>query len=175
MQVRPSVCTAHVTAVANPLTNDTRVQSVVRVSSLQPRWTVGLFQDAGFPGAGNHYDQWKDWQGHCKDWTVGCHLYTVLGLDAFNATAAPLYVGRAAKTHIRIGHPVVATGSRVEEVFIQVTHIRKRDGKTVFHVALNNPTAQMLTIKLHASFPEVQLQPEARTVTLRPGEHLVVQ
>ena len=147
------------------------MQNAVRVSGFQRRWTVGLLQDAGHPGE-NRYGQ-DDWKGHCKDWTVGCNKYTVLGLDKFNTTYAPLYVGLALKTHVRIGHPVIATGKGAEEVFIQVTHIRVTNGTALYHVAVNNPTTATLTVQLSASFPEVGMQPQG--VTLRSGEHLVVQ
>jgi hypothetical protein len=150
---------------------DQTMQNVVRVSGLQRRWTVGLLQDAGYHGD-NRYGQ-NDWNGHCKDWTVGCNKYTVLGLDKFNTTYAPLYVGLAQKTHVRIGHPVIATGQGAEDVFIQVTHIRVTNGTALYHVAMNNPTTATLTVQLSASFPEVGLQPQG--VTLQPGEHLVVQ
>jgi hypothetical protein len=164
--------TSHVAELIVGTCGDENMQNAVRVSGLQRRWTVALLQDAGYPGAGNHYDH-GDWTGHCKDWTVGCNKYTVLGLDKFNATAAPLYVGLALKTHARIGHPVIATGTGAEDVFIQVTHIRIKTGATVYHVAVNNPTLVTLTVQLSASFPEVKLAPQA--VTLQPGEHLNVQ
>ena len=97
----------------------------------------------------------------------------MLGVDNANTTAAPLYVGLAPKTHVRIGHPVIATGKGAEEIFIQVTHLRVTNGTALYHVAVNNPTATTLTVQLSASFPEVKLAPQA--VTLRPGEHLNVQ
>ena len=151
---------------------DENMQNVVRVSGLQRRWTVALLQDAGYHGVGNHYDH-GDWKGHCKDVTLGCNLYTVLGFDKFNVTAAPLYVGLALKTHVRIGHPVIATGRGAEEIFIQVTHIRIKNGTTLYHVAVNNPTTTTLMVHLSASFSEVNLAPH--TVMLQPGEHLNVQ
>lgn len=152
---------------------DENMQNAVRVSGFQRRWTVALLQDVGYPGAGNHYDH-GDWKGHCMDWTVGCNKFTVLGLDKFNATAAPLYVGLALKTHVRIGHPVIATGKGAEDIFIQVTHLRIKSGSTLYHVALNNPTTKTLTVQLSASFPEVKLTASA-AVTLKPGEHVNVQ
>ena len=104
---------------------------------------------------------------------MGCNKFTVLGVDSENATAVPLYVGLAKKTHVRIGHPVVATGEGAAEMFIQVTRLRVTNGSTLFHVAVNNPTQKAATVHLSASFPEVGLQP--KSVTLQPGEHRVVQ
>ena len=68
---------------------------------------------------------------------------------------------------------MIATGRGAEEIFIQVTHIRVRNGTTLYHVAVNNPTTTTLAVHLSASFPEVKLAPH--TVTLQPGEHLNVQ
>ena len=49
---------------------DKNMQNAARVSGFQRRWTVGMFQDAGYPGAGNHYGS-EDYKGHCTDWCAG--------------------------------------------------------------------------------------------------------
>ena len=153
---------------------DENMMSAVRVAGLNRRWTVGMYQDAGYPGFGQQYDRWKDWQGHCASWAVGCNRYTVLGLDATNTTNVPLFVGLAPQTHVRIGHPVVARGAGAEQVFIQATHVRAANGSTLWHVAVNNPTERHLAgLQLSASFPEVAMA--SRAVSLAPGEHRVLQ
>ena len=151
--------------------SDLNMMNAARVSGFQRRWTVGLWQDAGYPGAGNHYGG-EDYRGHCE-WTVGCQKYTVLGLDMLNATAAPLYTGLAQKTHVRIGHPVIAEGKGAEDVFVQVTHLRVLNGTALFSVAVNNPTGVELTLDFSSSFAEVGMPNQ--TATLQPGQHLVLK
>ena len=129
----------------------------VRLVNLRRRWTVGLWQLSGY--VLGHYGN-------------GSGRYTELGVDANNSSHFPLYVGLAHRTHVRVGHPVVAVGDDAEQVFISVTHLRLGSGSTHFHVALNNPLDRALSVKVLA-FEALQM-PE-QNVTLRAGEHRVLQ
>jgi hypothetical protein len=130
----------------------------VRVHGFVRRWTVGFWQVEGYT------------LGHYGN---GSGRYTELGMSADNLTHIPLYVGLAAKTHARIGHPVVCAGARAEQVFIQVTSVRVGNGSAVFHVALNNPSDVALALTCVASFPEVGLP--RQTLMLQSGEHRVLK
>ena len=91
--------------------------------------------------------------------------YTELGVDAQNFTHVPMYTGRAPRTHMRVGHPVVATGGAgAELVFIQVTRLLTPADAVgvkqhVFHVAVNNPADEAVSVTLTSSFPEVRETP----------------
>ena len=81
----------------------------VRVGKLVRRWTVALHQIQGY--CLGHYGSGKN-------------RWTELGLDADNNTHVPLYTGRANRTHVRIGHPVIGVGAGAEQCFIQCTRVR---------------------------------------------------
>ena len=142
----------------------------LRVAGFNRRWTVGLWQIAGFrtsTAITAHYGN-------------GTGRYSELGLDDYNATHVPLYTGRAphGRTHVRVGHPVVATGLGADQLFIQVTHLlipgpSGGGTATVFHVAVNNPTDNFVTATLASSFAEAKLP--TQNVCLAPGEHMVLQ
>jgi hypothetical protein len=76
-----------------------------------------------------------------------------------------------------VGHPVVAT---VDSLFIQVTRLLVpgpggADNATtlLFHVAVNNLTDSVVTATLSSSFVVVNMP--RQHITLRPGEHRVLQ
>ena len=101
----------------------------MRGCGLNRRWTVGLWQVSGFGGAG-HYT------------AAGEGRYTELGVDELNCSHVPLYTGRAPRTHVVLGHPVVARGAGSEDIFVQVTRLRLINGSMTFSVAANNPTGR---------------------------------
>ena len=75
-----------------------------------------------------------------------------------------MYTGRAPRTHMRVGHPVVASGTGAELLFIQVTRLLTPADAVgvkqhVFHVAVNNPTDGAVSVTLTSSFPEVRETP----------------
>lgn len=138
----------------------------LRVGGFRRRWTVGLWQDAG----------WVTTDPLYQDEPGGG--YTELGLDAHNYTHVPLYTGRAQLTRVRVGHPVVAVGSGADQLFVQATRLlTPPDAVGVrryqFHVAVNNPTFATVSVTLKSSFSEVGMPPQ--TLTLDPGEHRVLQ
>jgi hypothetical protein len=77
------------------------------------RWTVGHWQLTGFAGAGHYKDD-------ARGGASGNGRYTELGVDDLNCTHVPMYVGRAPRTELLVGHPVVALGAGASELFIQV-------------------------------------------------------
>jgi hypothetical protein len=115
----------------------------LRVGGFVRRWTVGLWQVTGY--VVGHYGQ-------------GENRYSELGLDAHNFTHVPLYTGLAGSTHVRVGHPVVATGDGADRVFIQVTNVRLENSTDLFHVSLNNPTDAPITLVVSSGFEAVRLQ-----------------
>ena len=119
------------------------------------RWTVGLWQVTGY--VVGHYGQ-------------GENRYSELGLDAHNFTHVPLYTGLAGSTHVRVGHPVVATGDGADRVFIQVTNVRLENSTDLFHVSLNNPTDAPITLVV-ASGTRTRMTPAYLTLlkVLPPG------
>ena len=130
----------------------------VRVQRLQRRWTVGLQQLAGFTNGYFPY--------------LTPPLYSELGVDAHNHSYVPIYTGRAPRTHVRIGHPVIAFGARVSELSIQATRLHVSNGSFVWHVAVNNPARHSITATMRAVFPDVGLA--TQTLTIAPGEHRVL-
>jgi len=127
------------------------------VRGLNSRWSVGLFQIEGYS---------KGFYG------PGSNRYRPAGLDFDGAAYVPLYVDWADRTHVVLGHPVVAD-ARGSDLFIQVTHISDQPER--WHVAVNNPTDQTIKTTLHQAmdlpglvFPDIQL-------TLNPGEYQVIQ
>jgi len=133
----------------------------LRLGGLKRRWTVAVQQLEGWVNAIE------------KNQTSGeSVLYSELGIDAQNYSAVPVYVGRAPRTHLRIGHPVVAAGRDAEQIFVQVTKLHLAAGKFMFHVALNNPLERSVDVDVWPSFPDVRLV--RQHVTLGPGEHRVL-
>ena len=101
----------------------------LRVGPFPPRWTVGLFQAAGYTAG--HYGN-------------GTDRYTTLGLDGDGFAHVPLYAARAPLTHVRVGCPVTATGAGAESLFIQVVHVD--DSPQTWHVEINNPLERAVTV-----------------------------
>jgi hypothetical protein len=130
----------------------------VHVTGLQPRWTAGMWQHQGYA------------MGHYSD---GNGVYTALGQDDFSSSFVPLYVGKS-QYHVSIGHPIIATGDGAAELIIQTTRINGTAANPIWHVSLNNPTAERtLSVKLKVAMPELiglVLPASAATVTLKPGE-----
>ena len=130
----------------------------VHVTGLQPRWTAGMWQYTGYA------------MGHYSD---GNGVYTALGQDDFSSSFVPLYVGKA-QYHVSIGHPIIATGDGAAELIIQTTRINGTAANPIWHVSINNPTAERtLSVTLKVAMPELVglvLPASAATVTLKPGE-----
>jgi len=130
----------------------------LRVGPFNPRWTVGLFQLAGYTVG--YYG-------------TGVKRYTSLGLDDAGFAYIPLYAARAPLTHVAVGCPVTATGAGAEALFVQVTHVD--ENPQIWHVEINNPTEQAVTATFHASmalpgFAEINSEP----VTIKAGGLIVL-
>ena len=90
--------------------------------------------------------------GHYSD---GNGVYTALGQDDFSSSFVPLYVGKS-QYHVSIGHPIIATGDGAAELIIQTTRINGTAANPIWHVSLNNPTAERtLSVKLKVAMPEL--------------------
>lgn len=132
----------------------------VRVSGMNKRWTVGLYQVEGYR---THY------------YSKGNRGWRALGLDFDGRAYAPLYVSMAPRTHAMIGHPVVADAAG-KDLFIQVTRLNDGvDGKPpVWHVSVNNPGDQTVTATLKRVMEVPGLTFAEEKVTLQPGEYRVL-
>ena len=129
-----------------------------RVGPFNPRWTVGLYQLAGYT------------LGY---YGGGEQRYSTLGLDDAGFAYVPLYAGRAPLTHVVAGCPVTASGAGAEELFIQVTHVD--ESPQVWHVEINNPTDKALTVTFHASMDLPGMAaPSTSPVTIAPGGLVVL-
>jgi hypothetical protein len=126
----------------------------LRVSGMNRRWTVGLLQKAGYV---------KGFYG------TGENRYREVGLDAYGYAYVPLYPNLAPQTHMIVGHPVTATGSNADQLFIQVTHLY--DSPAHWHVSVNNPTNLAITATLHNAFQLPGMKFSDTRVTLQPGEY----
>lgn len=139
---------------------------------LHPHWTAGLFQVQGH-SLGHYYNSTEP----------GRRRYSALGLDFDGMAHVPLYVGRAALTHVIVGHPVVAKGDCASELRIQVTRVNEEP--SLWHVAVNNPTDRPIgPVAVSVNMPELPglalLAMESSnnninnnpsvTLTLAPGE-----
>jgi len=160
---------------------------------LQRNWTAGLWQLEGYSlGWYNHSDGQKEANssapGHPVDQdatapapkaagTEQC-LYTALGLDDFGEAHVPLFVGRADRTHVVVGHPVIAQAldGSSEGVFnslrIQVTHVN--ESPQVWHVAVNNPTDEAVSAVLSQNMALPGLRFPTQHLVLAPGEYRVL-
>ena len=106
----------------------------IRVGGLNPRWSAGLWQKYGFPGSREAI------------YGNGTDRYTAVGVDELGWAYIPLYVGEAA-TRVVVGHPVIADGDNVEQLFIQTTHV----DSTIWHVHINNPTNTTIRATVRSS------------------------
>ena len=129
-----------------------------RVGPFNARWTVGLYQLAGY--------------------TLGYYgggekRYSTLGLDDAGFAYVPIYAGRAPLTHVVAGCPVTAIGQGSEELFIQVTHVD--ENPQIWHVEINNPTVKVVTASFQASMNlPGMIAPSASPVTIAPGGFVVL-
>ena len=125
-----------------------------RVSGFNPRWTVGLYQVEGWR---THYYS-KENSG-----------WRELGLDFDGRAYAPLFVSKAAKTHVRIGHPLVADAAG-KDLFLQVTRLNDGlEGKPpAWHISVNNPTDKPITTTLKRAMEVPGLEFKEETVTVAP-------
>jgi hypothetical protein len=127
------------------------------VRGLNTRWSVGLFQKAGYS---------KGFYGS------GADRYRPVGLDFDGNAYVPLYVDWADLTHVRVGHPIVADGSG-KDLFIQVTRVADSPGR--WHVSVNNPTDREVTTMLRKAMDLPGFVFTQMKVTFQPGEYRVIQ
>jgi hypothetical protein len=124
---------------------------------LNRRWTAGLLQKTGYV---------KGFYGS------GENRYREVGLDIYGYAYIPLYPNLAPMTHVIVGHPVTASGTNADQIFIQVTHLY--DNPAHWHISVNNPTDQAITATLHNPFPLPGLSFADTKITLLPGEYRVL-
>jgi hypothetical protein len=129
----------------------------LRVTGLNRRWTAGLFQKKGYVKG---------------DYGTGDNRFRELGLDVYGNAYVPLYVDKAAETHMVAGHPVVADAAG-KDLFIQVTHVY--EGPDQWHVSVNNPTDKPIKTTLHKAMDLPGLEFRDKMLTVKPGEYVVLQ
>jgi hypothetical protein len=127
------------------------------VRGLNTRWSVGLFQKAGYS---------KGFYG------PGTNRYRPVGLDFDGNAYIPLYVDWADLTHVKVGHPIVADGSG-KDLFIQVTKVA--DGPDRWHVSVNNPTDKEVTTTLRKAMDLPGFAFAEMRITFQPGEYRVIE
>jgi hypothetical protein len=127
----------------------------LRVTGLNPRWSVGLLQEdgysAGFYGTGHN-------------------RFRSLGVEPGGAAYVPMYVDRA-ETRLLAGHAIVADPAG-HDLFIQVTCL----GGTPFrwHISVNNPTGHSITTVLRQAMKVPGLDFPEQRLTLPPGEYVAL-
>jgi hypothetical protein len=126
------------------------------VRGLNTRWSVGLFQKAGYS---------KGFYG------PGTNRYRPVGLDFDGNAYIPLYVDWADLTHVMVGHPIVADEDG-NDLFIQVTKVA--DNPDRWHVSVNNPTDEKVTTTLRKAMDLPGLVFTEMKITLQPGEYRVI-
>jgi hypothetical protein len=127
------------------------------VDGLNPRWSAGLFQK----------------QGYVKgDYGSGENRYRAIGLDGEGKAYVPLYVDHADRTHVVIGHPIIA-GPEAAELFIQVTKVGEKPDR--WHISVNNPTDKPIATTLRQSIPLPGLVFPDCKLTVAPGQYAVLQ
>ncbi len=105
-------------------------------------------------------------------------MYRPLGVDREGRAYVPLYISQALRTHVVVGHPVVASEGG-KSLFIQVTPLNgpplAEDGTLRWHVSVNNPTGETVTATLRRRIDLPGLQFEKREVTLEPGGRRILE
>jgi hypothetical protein len=144
-------------AIKHPFSRPGGVTGPLMVPGLNPRWSVGLEQIAGYS---------KGFYG------PGENRYRPVGLDWDGCAYIPLYPDMAENTHIMVGHPIVA-GAAGKDLFIQVTKISDKPER--WHVSVNNPTDKPVTVVLHQALDLPGLSFPDRPLTLKAGEYKVLQ
>lgn len=129
----------------------------VRVEGLNPRWSAGLLQRQGYV------------KGH---YGTGENRYRPVGLDLAGTTYVPLYPDWAERTHVVVGHPIVA-GPEGKELFIQVTKVADQPPR--WHVSVNNPTDTVIKTVLRRGMPLPGLEFPDRALDLPAGGYVVLQ
>lgn len=136
----------------------------LRFAALNPNWTVGFVQHAGY--SLGHYT------------SAASERWTALGLSFDGHAHVPLYTGLAA-VNCSFGHPVTASHP---ELFIQVTRVDTTSHSSptaistgpVWHIALNNPTDSTMTVSLTKAMNLVNLSVPTAPVTIAAGGWVVV-
>jgi hypothetical protein len=129
----------------------------LRVQGLNPRWSVGLYQKDGYVKG---------------DYGTGNNRYRALGLDVYGNAYIPIYVDYAEKTHVVVGHPVIADQDG-KELFIQVTHVNENPQR--WHVSVNNPTDKPITTTLQKTMALPGFDFPTQKVTVPAGGYIVVK
>ncbi|MHB9025369.1 MAG: hypothetical protein ACYC7E_14570 [Armatimonadota bacterium] len=129
----------------------------VCVRGLNPRWSAGLYQVAGYS---------KGFHG------TGDNRYRALGMDFAGDAWFSLYTSAAPRTHVIAGHPVIA-GPEGADLFIQVTKVADEPAR--WHVSVNNPTDKPITTTLRKAIALPGFDFPNKPITLRPGEYVVLQ
>ena len=154
------------------LANTTALMLPLRMIGLNRRWSVGVLQLRGY--CVGHY-------GSCEN------RYRSLGVDDANHSHVPLYPGRAAITHLQLGHPVIALGARAHLLSIQVTavgsaaagpdgrlNVSTSSGSMRWHASVHNAEATPITARVVAGFGPPQSWGAATAVTVPAGGTVVL-
>ena len=84
----------------------------------------------------------------------GCDRFSSLGIDDSNQSYVPLFVDRAPRTSVRVGHPLAAVGEQSESLFIQVTHVSEPPPRATandthtWHLSIQNPLTAAVSVEL---------------------------
>ncbi len=129
----------------------------VRISGLNPRWSAGLFQISGENGL--------------EYYGPGREVFRPLGLDPEGRAYFPLFASRYDMTHVVAGHPIVASGTNADQLFIQVIALKgPQEGQPgLWNVTVNNPTDQPITAEIRRNWEMPGLTFQEAKVTLPPG------
>jgi len=133
-----------------------RVTLPVRVSGLNPRWSAGLFQISGYV------------QGR---YGGGKNRYRPAGLDPEGRAYGALFPDYAPEPHVVIGHPIVCDR---RELFIQVTQKNLGQGRSGWHVSVNNPTDAPVTATFQQAMRVPGLEFPTQKHTIPAGGHVVL-
>lgn len=149
---------------------------------LQGNWSAGLWQLEGYSLGWYHRhsnnSSRRSGLNRADRNTAETCLYSALGLDSVGEAHVPLYVGRADRTHVVIGHRVIAQAldgsseGAFNSLRIQVTHVN--ESPRMWHVAVNNPTDASITAVLSQNMDLPGLQVSTQRLMLAPGEYRVL-
>ena len=132
----------------------------LRVGGLNPRWSAGLWQKAGFPGSA------------AAVYGNGTDRYTALGIEEEGHAYVPIYTGEAA-ARVVVGHPVIADGDGSDQLFIQVVHVDTKPNN-VWHVSMNNPTSKSITAMVRSTMGMAGFGLKSQQLEVGAGQEVIL-
>ena len=130
------------------------------MGGLNPRWSAGLWQKAGFPGSA------------AAVYGNGTDRYTALGIEEEGHAYVPIYTGEAA-ARVVVGHPVIADGDGSDQLFIQVVHVDTKPDN-VWHVSMNNPTSKSITAMVRSTMGMAGFGLKSQQLEVGAGQEVIL-